>query len=179
MIFLKLRVHCIAYNYLCNSHIFCLQLSSEDFPKENVVSSSMEIGSEIDMNNKQEDVIPMPNQTKDAVTTFDNDLRIVKLYKIHSDICDLENEIVTMKGNKESKEYSGLDEGLTKILLTLDGINSEENDEIRQKRKESINRIHQLSKLLKSKVAGKDESSQTAQVESASTFQETADSNQV
>ena len=143
----------------------------------------MDIGSEIDMNIKQvgpEDVIPMPNQTKDAVTTFDNDPRIVKLYKIHADICDLENEIVTMKGNKDSKEYCGLDEGLTKILLSLNGINSEENDEIRQKRKESINRIHQLSKLLETKVAGKDESPpQTDQVESVSTFQETTDFNQV
>ena len=135
------------------------------------------------MNNKQEspeDVIPMPNQTKDPVTTFDNDPRIVKLYKIHADICDLENEIVTLKGNKESKEYSGLDEGLTKILLVLDGINSEENDEIRQKRKESINRVNKLVKILESRVAAKDESAIPDQVESASTLKEkTSESNQV
>ena len=146
---------------------------AKDFPKDFL----MEIGSEINIPNKEacsKDAfeIPSPNP-KDSVAEFDNDPRIVKLYKIHADICDLENEIVTMKGNKDSKEYCGLDEGITKILLTLDGINSEENDEIRQKRTESIKRIHQLSKILESKVAGKD------QVESASAFQETSGSNQV
>ena len=152
---------------------------AKDFPK----NFSMEIGSEINIPNKEacsKDAFEIPIPTpKDSVAEFDNDPRIVKLYKINADICDLENQIVTMNGNKESKEYCALDENLTKKFLAVDGIDSEGNDDIRQKRKETINRINQLVKILESKVAGNIESSIADQVESASTFQETADSNQV
>ena len=144
----------------------------------------MEIGSEINMPNenassKDTFEIPIPDHTKDPVAEFENDPRIVKLYKINADICDLENQIVMMNGNKESKEYCALDENLTNKFLAVDGIDSEGNDDIRQKRKETIDRINQLVKILESKVAGNVESSIADQVESASTFQETADSNQV
>jgi hypothetical protein len=151
----------------------------KDFPKD----ISMEIGSEINIPNKEacsKDAfeIPSPNP-KDSVAEFDNDPRIIKLYKINADICDLENQIIMMNGNKESKEYCALNENLTKKFLTVDGIDSEGNDDIRQKRKESINRINQLVRVLESKVAGKVESSITDRVENASTLRETADYNQV
>ena len=139
------------------------------------------IGEELAMETVEVDVT-MINNHDDVIyglSDFRFDPRIFKLNKINTDICDLENQIDKMNGNKESKEYLTLDEGLTKHFLALDSINAEGNDEIRQKRKESINRINQLIKILESKVAGKIESSIPDRVESASTLQENADSSQV
>ena len=64
--------------------------------------------------------------------------------KVH----ELEEKVKNYEGEKNDQEYKQLDECLTTALITLDSIESDGNEEIREQRKEIINRIHHsLDKL--------------------------------
>ena len=64
------------------------------------------------------------------------------------EVHELVEKANTFEGEKTDKEYKKLDEWLTSSLLTLDGIDSDGDEDIREQRKEIIERIHHsLDKL--------------------------------
>ena len=76
-----------------------------------------------------------------------------KLNKIMENVPELEKQVNVFQGEKNSKEYKSLDELLTKKLLALDGIETE-RDDVRQRRKESIESINCCVSILETRCNG-------------------------
>ncbi len=66
---------------------------------------------------------------------------IEQIHVIQEESDTLQAKINGFKGTKGSKEYRYLEEMLTRLLLKLDGIESEGKDEIRQARKQAIKSV--------------------------------------
>jgi hypothetical protein len=77
-----------------------------------------------------------------------------------NEVHELVEKVNTFKGEKNDKEYKQLDEWLTSSLLTLDDIDSDGDEDIREQRKEIIERIHHSIDKLE---AGTKDSSQNAE----------------
>jgi len=74
-----------------------------------------------------------------------------QLEKIMGNVRELEKQLQAFKGDKESKEYRYLDEMLTRNLINLDNIDSAGREDVRKKRKESIQSINRCLSVLESK----------------------------
>ena len=71
-----------------------------------------------------------------------------QLEKVRQAVKELTSRIEAFKGDKKDKEYLFLDEMLTRHMLSLDGIEANGRDDIRQMRKEAIKSINRcLSQL--------------------------------
>lgn len=81
------------------------------------------------------------------------DPKVAKLDKIKADVDVLLEKIENFKGTKSDKEYLYLDEMLTRHLISLDGVDPEGQQEIRQMRKESIKSVNRCLSMLDSKVS--------------------------
>ena len=81
----------------------------------------------------------------------------IQLDKIRGDVNVLEKKILKFTGLKADKEYLYLDEMLTKHLLSLDGIDPDGDQTIKQKRRESVNVVNKCLSLL-DKMASENES---------------------
>ena len=65
-----------------------------------------------------------------------------------NEVHELVEKVNTFEGEKKDQEYKQLDEWLTSSLLILDAIDSDGDEDIREQRKEIIERIHHsLDKL--------------------------------
>ena len=76
---------------------------------------------------------------------------MMQLDKIMDNVRELDKKIQEFKGDKKSKEYRYLDEMLTRNLIKLDEIDSGGRDDVRKKRKESIQRINRFLSVLETK----------------------------
>ena len=71
-----------------------------------------------------------------------------QLDKVREAVKELSSRIEAFKGNKKDKEYLFLDEMLTRHLVSLDCIEANGRDDVRQKRKDTIKSINRcLSQL--------------------------------
>ena len=59
-----------------------------------------------------------------------------------NNVHELEEKVNNFQGGKNDKKYKELDEKLTSSLLTVDAIDSDGDEGIREQRKEIIERIH-------------------------------------
>jgi hypothetical protein len=75
-----------------------------------------------------------------------------KLKSVETELALLEARIEAFSGGVKDKEYIYIDEMLTKALLTLDAIDSEGVIEIKNSRKQLVNRVQSLVDQLESKV---------------------------
>ena len=74
-----------------------------------------------------------------------------KIEKVQLDVAELAKRIEAFKGDKKDKEYLYLDEMLTRHMLSLDGVETNGNDELRKLRKESIRSINRCLSMLDSR----------------------------
>ena len=65
-----------------------------------------------------------------------------KLNVIMNEVHELKEKVNNFEGEKDDQEYKQLDELLTSSLLTVDAIDSDGDEGIREQRKEIIERIH-------------------------------------
>ena len=89
--------------------------------------------------------------TPTDVTISKNNM--IQLDKIRDDVNVLEKKIVNFTGLKTDKEYLYLDEMLTKHLLSLDGIDPDGDQTIKQKRRESVNVVNGCLSFLEQKAS--------------------------
>ena len=83
-----------------------------------------------------------------------------KLNVIMNEVHELKEKVNNFEGEKDDQEYKQLDELLTSSLLTVDAIDSDGDEGIREQRKEIIERIHHSIDKLE---AGTKDSSQNAE----------------
>ena len=83
-----------------------------------------------------------------------------KLNVIMNEVHELKEKVNNFEGKKDDQEYKQLDELLTSSLLTVDAIDSDGDEGIREQRKEIIKRIHHSIDKLE---AGTKDSSQNAE----------------
>lgn len=76
------------------------------------------------------------------------DPKIGKLETIMESVEEIKVKISGFQGSRKDKEYLYLDDLLTKLLIQLDGIDTEGRNEIKQMRKESINNVNKCLSLL-------------------------------
>ena len=72
----------------------------------------------------------------------------IQLDKIRGDVNVLEKKMLKFTGLKTDKEYLYLEEMLTKNLLSLDGIDPDGDQTIKQKRKETVNIVQRCLSFL-------------------------------
>ena len=77
--------------------------------------------------------------------------KMIQLDKIRGDVNVLEKKILKFTGLKTDKEYLYLEEMLTKNLLSLDGIDPDGDQTIKQKRKETVNIVQRCLSFLEQK----------------------------
>ena len=77
-----------------------------------------------------------------------------------NDVHELEEKVNNFEGGKNDQKYRQLDEWLTSSRLTVDAIDSDGDEGIREQRKEIIKRIHHSIDKLE---AGTKDSSQNAE----------------
>ena len=70
---------------------------------------------------------------------------------IMDNVLYLEEKLEEFRGVKESKEYKFLEVQFTRKLSALDGIDARGREDIKQKRKESINTINRYLGILETK----------------------------
>ena len=69
---------------------------------------------------------------------------------------ELEDRVMNFKGTKADKEYKFLEEMLTRSILKLDGVESGDNDSIRQARKKTVREIQSFLDQLELKAFSQD-----------------------
>merc|ERR1719436_1170740 len=87
--------------------------------------------------------------------TKPSDPALDKLQKVKDAVAELVEKIESYEGSKEDKEYKYLDEMLTRHLCTLDSIEANGRDDIRQMRKETIRSINRCASILDARASGK------------------------
>jgi len=86
-------------------------------------------------------------------TTEPRDPKISKLETINLDVENLRVRISNYSGSRKNKEYLYLDDMLTKLLISLDGIDADGRNDIKQMRKESVKKVDDYLKLLDEKAS--------------------------
>ena len=94
---------------------------------------------------------PTPVAEKNPSPTPAVDPKISKLDNIMVNVEGLRKKIEEFQGSKKDKEYLYLDDALTKHLCSLDCIETEGREEIKQLRKESINKVQDCINILDKK----------------------------
>ena len=141
------------YNKL--KYAYFLQFSSDDFPKNDVVaSSSVEIGSDVIIQNEMPEKTAENSQKEDDKpkedkTAYTEPLR--QLNKIMKNVKKLEHLVDTFDEAMNSEEFASLDEALTTNLLDLDAIKSNGMEYIQRRRKEIVEFTNVLISNLQSK----------------------------
>ena len=77
-----------------------------------------------------------------------------QIEKVQTQVAELAARIAAFRGDKKDKEYLYLDEMLTRHMLSLDGVETNGNEELRKMRKESIRSINRCLSMLDSKAKG-------------------------
>lgn len=85
-----------------------------------------------------------------------------QIEKVQMKVAELAKRIAAFRGDKKDKEYLYLDEMLTRHMLSLDGVETNGNDELRKLRKESIRSINRCLSMLDSKAKGEQNNGDTA-----------------
>ena len=74
-----------------------------------------------------------------------------QIQKVQKEVAELAKRIAAFEGDKKDKEYLYLDEMLTRHMLSLDGVETNGNDELRKLRKDSIRSINSCLSMLDSR----------------------------
>ena len=118
-----------------------------------MASSSVEIGSDVIIQNEMPEKIAENNQTddkpKEDKTSYTKSL--IQLDKIMKNLKNLEQKVDTFNEAMNSKEFVSLDEALTKNLLDLDSIKINGMEYIQRRRKEIVDFTNVLISNLQSK----------------------------
>ena len=74
-----------------------------------------------------------------------------QIQKVQKEVAELAKRIAAFEGDKKDKEYLYLDEMLTRHMLSLDGVETNGDDELRRLRKDSIRSINSCLSMLDSR----------------------------
>ena len=77
--------------------------------------------------------------------------------QVQEAVRDLSSRVEAFKGDTKDREYLCLEESLTQHMLSLDGINANGHEEIRQMRKETITSINLCLSKLEQKLVNTDD----------------------
>ena len=83
---------------------------------------------------------------------------------MQTQVAELAARIAAFRGDKKDKEYLYLDEMLTRHMLSLDGVETNGNEELRKMRKESIRSINRCLSMLDSKAKGEGDAESTDKI---------------
>ena len=91
--------------------------------------------------------------SNDAVYVWDKST----IEQVQEAVRDLSSRVEAFKGDTKDREYLCLEESLTQHMLSLDGINANGHEEIRQMRKETITLINLCLTKLEQKLVNTDD----------------------